>query len=1038
MKLDSLSRHRIPLLALIAAIVAAPLLLVTVLSHFISSETLRAFLERQMNSHLKEYTIRIARAYFHPLSFSLDVDDLLLMQNSHPFPPVAHLKRIHASVHWYELWRGKLVANFRLDHPAIHIDRNNIDEERRSKVPFGKKGWQDAIQSIYPLKINLLTIRDGEITYVNIKPYKPLYVHGINLSARNIRNIHDAVLRYPSPVRGEGILFDSGKFSVDGRANFLQRPFAGFQGRFALTNIDLIYFNPLLIDQNLVVWKDGFLYAKGTLENAPRRTDLDIEEILLKEIGIDYRNLPDTILAERERVKRAVKASAGLRNKVETKIRVRKVEISDATFGYEDKTLKPSARFSIEHTNLSLRNISNQYADGPGSFRLDGKFMGQSGIAVHGDYWMKENRVKGGIDLQRVSLSYFLPYLTKEPNLRIRGGDISLSANLDYAPRSSHFAVKQADIDDLNVEYLHLPETLQREKERAARLRKSSKNLANNSEKQFKIETANIRGARFAYEDRTAKPGFQFYINQTNLFLKNISNEYADGPGSFRLDGKFMGEAGIAVHGDYWMKENRLKGGIDLQRVSLSYFTHFFEKEQNLQVRSGVVSLAGKVDYSPHDSDLDIQQAEIEGLKIEYVHRRETAKKEKEKAVKALNISKGLVNRSTKKIEIESANIRDACFGYEDEEARPSFRLSLDHTNLSLRNLSNQFADGPGTVRLDGKFMSTGNVEIEGSYWLEKNRLQSKFALEEISLIPLTPFLARDPNLTVRKGTVSARGSLDYSARNSDLVVNRARIQGLRVEYVHSRSTATKEKEKFRKVTRSAQRVSNRSDQKFKIDLVKLEDCVFAYADRTTDPPYELFLSGAYGELVNLSNQRAEGLSHLDLQGQFMGTGTTEIRGTFLSETNRPDLDLQIAIERTQMAAMSNLFKAYGRFDVKSGLFSFYSEMKIRGTEMDGYAKPFLKDMEVYESDPAKQGDLGHWIYLKTVSGVSKALKNRHREVATRTRISGSLSNPAVDLMEAVGNLIRNALIEAITPGWEGQEGNRRDASSRRKKISPD
>ncbi|WP_018291704.1 DUF748 domain-containing protein [Verrucomicrobium sp. 3C] len=1032
MRFHTLYKHRVPLLALIAVIFAAPLLLATVFSHFISSETLRAYLERQMNSHLKEYTVRVGRAYFHPLSFSLDLDELLLMQDSHPFPPVAHLKRIHASVHWYEIWRGKLVASFRFEHPALNIDVNNINEERKSKVPLGKKGWQDAIQSIYPLKINLLTIRDGEITYVNVKPYKPLHAHAINLTAKNIRNTLRVFQAYPSPVQGEGVIFDSGTFALDGRANFLQQPFAGFQGRFTLANIDLIYFNPLLIDKNLLVRKDGFLYVKGTLENAPRKTDLDIEEILLKEIGIDYLNLPERVVAERETVKRAMKAAAGLRNKTETKIRLRKVEISDATFGYEDKTIQPSVRFSIEHTNLSLRNISNQYADGAGSFRLDGKFMGQSGIAIHGDYWLEKNRLKGEIDLQRIFLSHFLPYLEKERNLRIRSGAISLAGNVDYAPSSSHLEVKQADIDDLNVDYLHLPETVQREKERAERVEKSAKNLTNNAEKTFKIDSANIRGARFSYEDRTAKPGFRFYIDQTNISLKNVSNQFADGPGDFELDGKFMGEAGIAIHGDYWMEKKRLIGGVNLERVSLAYFTPFLEKEQNFRVRSGVVSVAGKVDYSPHDSDLDIQQAEIEGLKIDYVHRRETAKKEKEKVGKALKSSKSLVNNSTKKIKIESVKVKDACFVYEDKEARPNFRLSLDQTNLSLQNISNQFADGPATVQLDGKFMGSGSVDLEGSYLLEKSQLASKFSLEEISLLPLSPFLARDPNLKVRKGIVSASGSLNYSARKSDLVVDRANIQGLRVDYVHLRSTAAKEKEKFRKVTRSVQRESNRSDQKFKIDLVKLEDCVFAYTDQATDPPYELFLSGAHGQLVNLSNQRAEGLSHLDLQGKFMGTGNTEIRSTFLSETKRPDLNLWIAIDRTQMAVMSDFFKAYGKFDVKSGLFSFYSALKIRGAEMDGYAKPFLKDMEVYEKDPAKRSDFGHWIYLKTVSGVTKVLKNSHREVATKTRISGSLSNPSVDVMQAVGNLIRNALLEAITPGFEEEKGSGRALSSGR------
>ncbi|CAB4244016.1 protein of unknown function [Methylacidimicrobium sp. AP8] len=70
MRFPSLSKHRVPLLALIAALAAVLLLLLlltAILSHFLGSETLRAYLERQMNSRLKDYAVRVGRAYFHPL-----------------------------------------------------------------------------------------------------------------------------------------------------------------------------------------------------------------------------------------------------------------------------------------------------------------------------------------------------------------------------------------------------------------------------------------------------------------------------------------------------------------------------------------------------------------------------------------------------------------------------------------------------------------------------------------------------------------------------------------------------------------------------------------------------------------------------------------------------------------------------------------------------------------------------------------------------------------------------------------------------------
>lgn len=66
--------------------IAATILIVVALSYFIRSEYLRRFVEREMNRHLKEYTVHVGRAYFHPLTFSLDVEDLTLIQTANPAP----------------------------------------------------------------------------------------------------------------------------------------------------------------------------------------------------------------------------------------------------------------------------------------------------------------------------------------------------------------------------------------------------------------------------------------------------------------------------------------------------------------------------------------------------------------------------------------------------------------------------------------------------------------------------------------------------------------------------------------------------------------------------------------------------------------------------------------------------------------------------------------------------------------------------------------------------------------------------------------
>ena len=83
------------------------------------------------------------------------------------------------------------------------------------------KGWQDALQAAYPLKIDRFAIRNGDLTYVDKGPFKPLHITKLNFTTENIRNVKSEKGVYPSPVELEGIVFDKGSAKFKGHADFL-------------------------------------------------------------------------------------------------------------------------------------------------------------------------------------------------------------------------------------------------------------------------------------------------------------------------------------------------------------------------------------------------------------------------------------------------------------------------------------------------------------------------------------------------------------------------------------------------------------------------------------------------------------------------------------------------------------------------------------------------------------------------------------------------------------------------------------------------
>ncbi len=79
-----------------------------------------------------------------------------------------------------------------------------------------------------------------------------------------------------------------------------------------------------------------------------------------------------------------------------------------------------------------------------------------------------------------------------------------------------------------------------------------------------------------------------------------------------------------------------------------------------------------------------------------------------------------------------------------------------------------------------------------------------------------------------------------------------------------------------------------------------------------------------------------------------------------------------------------------------------------------------FKDIKVYDRSSRQEKSLSHTLYVWMVRGASKLLESRTRnEVATRATISGTLDSPGTSSWEIFVNLLKNAFIKSIIPGFE-------------------
>jgi hypothetical protein len=157
----------------------------------------------------------------------------------------------------------------------------------------------------------------------------------------------------------------------------------------------------------------------------------------------------------------------------------------------------------------------------------------------------------------------------------------------------------------------------------------------------------------------------------------------------------------------------------------------------------------------------------------------------------------------------------------------------------------------------------------------------------------------------------------------------------------------------------------------------------------------------------------------INVNGLLNGSGNSRLDASFLPRRSNPEMELSLEIEGTEMRAMNDLFRAYGNFDVVNGQFYFYSELKVKDGQIDGYVKPLFTGIDVYDRQQDKDKNVFQQIYEGLVGGVGTLLENRRDSVATEAKVSGEASSPKLSTFDVVVNLVTNAFFKAILPGLE-------------------
>jgi len=213
--------------------------------------------------------------------------------------------------------------------------------------------------------------------------------------------------------------------------------------------------------------------------------------------------------------------------------------------------------------------------------------------------------------------------------------------------------------------------------------------------------------------------------------------------------------------------------------------------------------------------------------------------------------------------------------------------------------------------------------------------------------------------------------------------------------------------------------------KQFPIELRKMElkDGTVRFEDRSDPQPVGLTIDQIQLTATGFSNREKsdEALpARVTMTGRMGGRGRIEMDARADPAERLPRFEVRFEAKGIELVPLHDFLARYALIDVSSGEFELYSEVTAANGAYDGYTKPFFKNLD-FKAVPDPEKSIMQRAATKVASAMKNALKNEQGEVATKAPFHGNFEDNQVEVWTTLENLLRNAFIQALREGLEGQ-----------------
>ncbi len=212
----------------------------------------------------------------------------------------------------------------------------------------------------------------------------------------------------------------------------------------------------------------------------------------------------------------------------------------------------------------------------------------------------------------------------------------------------------------------------------------------------------------------------------------------------------------------------------------------------------------------------------------------------------------------------------------------------------------------------------------------------------------------------------------------------------------------------------------------FTLNELRVNQGQLSFRNFASDPPVHIYASAINASLYNLTNTEGSEqgrVATFEGAASFLDHAPMEATANFDPFTNWQDFEVNLRLTGVDLTRLNDFSNAYGNFDFAGGTGDLVLEVEARDSELSGYIKPLLRNVEVFDFEQdVENEDKGFFrgIWEAIVGGSEEVLQNQSKDqFATRVELSGSTRNTEVSPFQAFVAILRNAFVEAFSARFE-------------------